>query len=318
MQLTLIDTRSTSPNGVRWSINPNFGQILNTLSGNSKDKALTNQITYQGLLDGTLEMEGRPLNSFYSYKYLGLNTNNGIPIFYASQQVQDLGYQKVNFVEKYRNMELIDIFTDVMEYSGTRVPTVQGGLMHNVAWKRLSATLNMTYSFGSKIRLLQMYPEVNTTMVSIAPQPTVNVRREFLDRWQKPGDEKYTDVPGVVSLTDYTSTVTSLWWSGQRNAQNESYAFASSLWKMYDQSNLRVVNGDFVKIQSLSVRYNVPDQLCNVANIKSAYIGLSGTNLYTFCHKRLKGQDPATQNGTAPTINMSLRPTYSFNLSVSF
>ena len=34
--------------------------------------------------------------------------------------------------------------------------------------------------------------------------------------------------------------------------------------------------------------------------------------------KKLKGQDPATQDGIAPTINMSLRPTYSFNLNVSF
>ena len=37
-----------------------------------------------------------------------------------------------------------------------------------------------------------------------------------------------------------------------------------------------------------------------------------------FCNKKLKGQDPATQDGIAPTINMSLRPTYSFNLNVSF
>jgi TonB-linked SusC/RagA family outer membrane protein len=319
LQFTVIDTKKNNPNGVRWSMSPNVGQTLNKLFGNSKDKALTNQITYQNLLDGTLEMEGRPLNSFYSYKYLGLNANNGIPIFYGSQQNQGLGYQTINFVDKYRNMDLIDIFTDVMEYSGTRVPTIQGGVQNSVSWKQFSATMSVTYSFGSKIRLLQMYPTANTTMVSIAPQPTVNVRREFLDRWRIPGDEKYTNVPGIVSLTDYTQTIGSqLWWSGQRNSKNEAYSFASSLWQMYDQSNLRVVNGDFVKIQSLSVRYNIPDKFCKSATIKSAYIGLTGTNLFTFCSDKLKGQDPATQDGVAPTINMSLRPTYSFSLNVSF
>ena len=320
LKMTLIDTRRTNPaNGVRWSITPNIGQILNKLSGNSKDKALTNQITYQGLLDGTLEMEGRPLNSFYSYKYLGLNSDNGTPVFYGSQQPQNLGYGQLDFVEKYRNMEVIDIFTDVMTYSGTRVPTIQGGVQNSVSWRRFSLSMNLTYSFGSKIRLLQMYPNINNSMVSIAPQPTANVRNEFLNRWRKPGDEQYTDIPGIVSATDFTNTHgTRLWWNGQRNSKNEYYSFASSLWQMYDKSDLRTVSGNFVKIQSLSLRYNLLEQWCEMINIKSAYLGLSGTNLHTFCNKRLKGQDPATQDGTAPTINLSLRPTYSFNLSVTF
>jgi hypothetical protein len=164
-----------------------------------------------------------------------------------------------------------------------------------------------------------MYPDVSSDYLTIAPQPTANVRKEFLRRWRVPGDELHTNVPGVVSGSAFSATMEDrMWWGTNVNMNSEPIRFAGGLWSMYDKSDLRAVSGDFVKIQSLSIRYNLAEELCRSLRIKAAYVGLAGTNLYTFCNRRLKGQDPATQDGTAPTINMSLRPTYSFNLNVSF
>ena len=50
--------------------------------------------------------------------------------------------------------------------------------------------------------------------------------------------------------------------------------------------------------------------------MKSAYIGFTGTNLYTFRSKKLKGQDP-TQSGSTSTITQSVRPTYSLTLNIT-
>ena len=87
---------------------------------------------------------------------------------------------------------------------------------------------------------------------------------------------------------------------------------------MYDYSDIRVVSGNYLKIQSMSLRYNVPQKWCNRLFLKSAYVSLSGTNLYTFSAKALKGQDPSTQTGSSTKIVQSVRPTYSFSLNVTF
>jgi hypothetical protein len=319
LRFTLIDTRGRNRGGFRWSMTTNFGRVTNNVPGPSLDKTLTNAINYEGYLNGTLEVQGRPLHSFYSYKYQHLNPLNGAPVFYGSDRVVYVNNQRVDLLEKYREMSLTDIFADAMTYSGTRVPVMQGGLQHALTWGQFSASVNMTYSFGSKIRLLQMYPNVSSEYKTTAPQPTANVRKEFLHRWRDQGDEQFTDVPGVVSGKTFENSLDGrMWWNGETNINGEPITFASGLWQMYDKSDLRVVSGNFVKIQSASLRYNVPDGLCQHLNFRSAYVSLAGTNLYTFANKRLKGQDPATQDGTAPTINMSLRPTYSFNLNISF
>lgn len=319
LRFNVIDTKSRNVNGFRWTLNPNIGNVFNKVSGKSKDKSLASEVTYNGFLDGTIEVEGRPVDSFYSYKYYCLDATNGLPIFYASDQYSYEGNKKVNLLEKYQNMTLSEVCMDVMTYSGTRVPKLQGGIQNTFAWRRFTVGLNLTYSFGSKIRLLQMYSNVDKNYGTIAPQPTANVRKEFIKRWTKPGDELKTDVPGIVSSSEFTKTLDkAMWWNGQLNANQGFIEFADNLWTMYDKSDLRTVSGSFVKVQSLSIRYNVPDDICKRLKINSAYVGFSGTNLHTFCGKKLKGQDPATQDGTAPTINMSLRPTYSFNLNVSF
>lgn len=67
----------------------------------------------------------------------------------------------------------------------------------------------------------------------------------------------------------------------------------------------------------MSLRYNIPTRICNKLLLKSAYVSLSGTNLYTFCSKKLKGQDPS-QSGTSDLVNLSIRPQYSFQLNLTF
>lgn len=87
---------------------------------------------------------------------------------------------------------------------------------------------------------------------------------------------------------------------------------------MYDHSDLRVVKSDYLRMQSLSLRYNFREKLCRKLFMKSAYVGFSCTNLFTICSKKLKGQDPATQSGSSSAIAHDVRPTYSLNLNVSF
>ena len=101
------------------------------------------------------------------------------------------------------------------------------------------------------------------------------------------------------------------WW------RDETYTFADNIWQMYDDSNIRVASGNYLKLQSFSLRYVVPDEFCRKLALKSAYLSFTGTNLFTICSRKLKGQEP-TQSGSSDNINLSVRPNYSFSLNVTF
>ncbi len=57
---------------------------------------------------------------------------------------------------------------------------------------------------------------------------------------------------------------------------------------MYDYSDWRVVSGNYLKIQSISLRYQLPRKFCNSIRMKSGYLMFTGTNLYTFANSAAK------------------------------
>ena len=87
---------------------------------------------------------------------------------------------------------------------------------------------------------------------------------------------------------------------------------------MYNNADIRVVSGNYVKLQSLNLRYMVPEEWCKKVNLSSLYLSLSASNLHTWASKKLKGQDPTTQTGSSSTIAVPSRPSFTFNLNVSF
>lgn len=294
-----------------WRFDPQIGQVLNQLISkaiNNKDKALHDEVTYNDYLAGDVEIAGRPLNTFFSYKFAGLDPVDGHPMFHNTDEFEGEGDNQVNIRNKYSNMTKDEVFQTVMVHSGTRVPVIQGGLVNTFSYKGFVLGLNLTYSLGSKIRLLKLYDQLGSG--TLAPQPIQNVRKEFVNRWKRPGDEKVTDIPALISNVAYRQSLDP-WWS------KETYSFASSIWQMYDNSNLRVASGNYLKLQTLSLRYAMPDEFCQKLLLKAAYLSFTGTNLFTICSKKLKGQEP-TQSGSSDNINLSVRPGYSFTLNVTF
>ena len=298
--------------GFVWRINPNFGSVLNQLVDKikAKDEVLQDEIRYGDYLDGRVQIAGRPVNTFYSYKFTGLDPKDGRPTFYGTDAGEIVGTDKngneITRQKSYELMTLGDVCMEVMEHSGCREPFLQGSISNYLGWRNWGLSFNLAYSVGAKVRLLQMYGSSN----SAVPAPVMNMRGEFVHRWQRPGDEKYTNVPGMLDAESYKRTRTP-WWN------DKSYEFAGTIWNMYDNSNVRVVSGDYLKLTSLSLRYVVPKRICQKMYMKSAYLSVSGTNLFTICSKKLKGQDPS-QFGSSELINISVRPTYSLSLNVTF
>ncbi|MDE7074816.1 MAG: SusC/RagA family TonB-linked outer membrane protein, partial [Odoribacter sp.] len=288
--------------GFVWRIDPQLGQVLNELVNNAinnRNNVLRDEITYSDMLTGNVEIAGEPLNTFYSYRFKGLSSEDGAPMFYGAEDEL-----KEELAAKYKNMEKEDVFLAVMERSGRREPYLQGGVSNYFGYRNFGLSFNLTYSLGNKIRLLKLCTNYGTT----TPKPNDNLRREFVNRWRKPGDENYTNIPGLNTVDNAHGMP---WWNGK------THDFASNVYDMYDNSDIRVVSGNYLRLSSLSFRYNVDDSFCKKLGIKSAYINLTGTNLFTIANKKLKGQDPA-QSGSTPSVNLSIRPTYSCNLSITF
>lgn len=96
-------------------------------------------------------------------------------------------------------MEKEDVFEIVMEESGTRVPTLQGGISSYLGYRQFGLSFNFTYSFGNKIRLLKLFGKTS----DFPPYGEKNMRREFTRRWRTPGDETKTNIPALRNKPGY-------------------------------------------------------------------------------------------------------------------
>ena len=275
---------------------------LSTNYSNNKNTVQTDAVENYKLSDylaGTAIVSGEPIGTFYSYKFLGLNAQNGTPVF-------------DDFIDRKHLLEdksLEDVVRMVMTDSGSREAAFSGNLFNTLSYRGLSLSFNLSYSLGSKVRLFALYSPVISGVSS-----DKNVRKEFVNRWQVPGDELWTNIPALISRSDANFTNYNTHWSQEQG--NKTKVFANSLWDMYDNSDIRVVSGDYLKLSSLTLSYSLQKSLLKNTPFSSASISFSTQNLFTIAAKELKGQDPSQAGFSKP--NLSIRPTYTFGLNVAF
>lgn len=267
---------------------------------NKVKSGLSETYTTDSYLNGTAIVDGKAINTFYSYKYLGLNPNDGTPMFDDYEDRQNL----------LEGKSLAEVIPMVMVESGNRDPKVTGSFYTTLAWKRLSLNMGFNYRVGSKMRLFDLYSPIVSGISS-----DNNVRKEFNNRWKNPGDEQYTDIPSLISPSDPNYQTYRYHWSGQGSMGN-IVKFAESTWTMYDKSDLRVVSGDYLKMSNLTLRYDFDPKLLKKSFLSALRLSFTVTNVFTVASKKLDGQDPTQASFTS--VNLSARPSYTFGLDVSF
>lgn len=300
-----IDTRDW-----QWSVTTNFSRTINRLRNNPAGE----EYNLSNFLNGTAVVKDQAIGTFYSYRFLGLSPIDGHPMF---DDWFD-HYQDLIGLSKY------DTYIRVLSATGNREPYMSGSLGTSLRWKNLRLSANFVYSLGAKTRLFGMYGSgaegadgggVYVDAGEIRPEN--NLSRDYLDRWRKPGDEKFTNIPAVIGQRDPNYITYKDHWSlGTQMASDGVQPIADSYWDMYDYSDLRVVSADYLKLQSVSISYDLPKKWINPVGIKRLEVTASGSSLFTICDKKLKGQTP-TQGGFT-TIQLSDRPGFSFGLNVTF
>lgn len=280
----------------KWYLSTSYSFASNTVQTNTSET-----YTIDDYLNGTAIIDGKPIGTFYSYKFLGLNPNTGIPMFDDYEDRQHLLEGKT----------LAEVVPMVMVESGNRDPKFTGSFSSTLTWKEISLSMNFNYSVGSKIRLFNLYTPIQSGISS-----DKNVRKEFVNRWTKPGDEKYTNIPVLLGQGDPNYTKYINHWSGAASTVANIPKFASSVWNMYDLSDLRVVPGDYLRLSSMTLAYNFKPATLKGTFLKSLRLSFNVTNVFTLASSKLDGQDPTQASFTG--VNLSIRPAYTFGLDVSF
>lgn len=279
-----------------WNLSLNWSGNANQVRSGAM-----NTYTYRNYLMGDALVDGEAVSSFYSYRFIGLDPNNGAPLF------DD--YSDRRHLLEYKDLETVVKLS--MDKSGSRDPIFSGSFSTGLKYKGWNLSGSFAYSLGSKIRLLSMYKPIKNGISA-----ENNVRKDFVGCWQVPGDERITCIPAILSPShpDYNSYIQH--YSVQSDATDHIPQFASDVWNMYDNSDLRVVSGNYLKCSSLSLRYNFAPDLLRRTPFSAATVSMNALNLFTLSAKELKGQHPSQQGFAA--INMSVRPSYSLQLSVTF
>lgn len=191
-------------------------------------------------------------------------------------------------------------FARVFTYSGRREADLTGGISTSFRYKWISFSALFSISVGSKIRLNDLFESDSFKL----PYPQQNMQKEFVDRWRKPGDEAFTNIP---ALTDRVASIV------PDGAMKSAY---KSAWQMYNNSDLRVVSGNFLRCRSMSLTVAIPSSFTRKFYSSGASLSLGVNNPFVIKSKDLKGRDPEQvdlSSGVLPPLR-----TYSMSLSISF
>ena len=286
----------------RWTLSTSISKVINSVD--SRPDAQTYDLG--DFLNGSALVKGQSVNTFYSYRFLGLSPDDGGPLFddYFDNQAALRGLSKY------------DVYTTVLEASGKRDADIQGSLTNTFRYKNWRASLSLGYSLGAKTRLFAMYGSAASGGVYGATiYPEKNYSRDYLDRWKQPGDEKRTNIPAIISSNSDAYWKYVNHWSSY-SGKTDVVKIADNYWDMYDYSNIRVVSADYLKLQSFSLTYEFPMSVLSKWGLQRIAITASGYNLFCIADPKLKGQTP-TQGGFS-SIELSDRPSVSLGLNVIF
>ncbi|TAJ14432.1 SusC/RagA family TonB-linked outer membrane protein [Marinilabiliaceae bacterium JC017] len=244
---------------------------------------------YRDYLDGTIIKEGTSTDDFYAYQFAGLNAH-GLPAWHNLT------------IEEGEKLTEEEYYNRALKNMGSRLPLISGGLVNNVRYKNLNLSISWSYSLGSKRRMPSLY---NLQFQTI-PTADQNMSSEYVNRWQQPGDENKTDIP---SLSDEMLLV-----RGGTFGTFSKFDIADSQWQMYNDSDIRVVSGDFLRLRSMTLSYSIPRNWIEKYGIQNASVRFQAQNLFVIKDKALKSLDPEQISADM----MPVPTTFNLGFNISF
>jgi len=262
-----------------WSSSFNFAYNKNMLVSYSQVDPRANNVYSR--LGNSSYLVGYRLQPMFSYAYAGLNAQGNPMIKLANGSINSTpGVETVG--------DLV--------YSGTTSPPYSGGLSNMFTYKAFSLGANMIFNLGHVMRA-----DVNQTYTGRITASTSsfdgNLTTDFLNRWKKPGDEKFTNIPSYMPGFDSYFT------------RNVTY---------YTNGDINVVSASYAKIRDINLTFKLPDNLLRKLKVKSASFAIQATNFLVWTANK-KGIDPEYNDLNAGVRTVPpFRHSYSIRTNITF
>ncbi|SIS83009.1 TonB-linked outer membrane protein, SusC/RagA family [Filimonas lacunae] len=251
--------KNSRPDGFRWRTQLNWAINKNKITRLEMSPRIWDVVRAEG---GTVE--GYAQRGLFSIPFDGLSSVNGSPTYISEAGIKD----------NYINLQSTTV--KYLKYEGPTDPTFTGGFFNKFDYKNFSISALVTYSWGNYVRLQPIFAASYDDLYSMS--------KVMKNRWIMPGDETVTKVPSILDKYSYDqftrlSTGTSL---------SPRYAYNA-----YNYSDQRVAKGDFIRLKTVSVSYQMPQRLVKRLGLNAMQFSLVGNNIaLLYSDKNLLGQDP--------------------------
>lgn len=245
-----------------------------------------------GLENPSITLPSYPIAMIFVTRTRGVDPATGRRIF-VNAQGRDVYFQHVAPAGQSRFMYADGTTAptvsnaDAVVYKNTN-PKIFGGWENTFRFKGFELTALLTYQFGNWIYY--------GTQAGLRDQRFWNNETAILRRWQKAGD--ITDIPRPVF--------------GDNVSNGSSFPL-----------DINVFKGDFVKLRTLTLGYNLPKSLLEKIRITSARFYINGNNLLILT--KYPGPDPEVSSNGNGTTNFGVdrntvanQRTLTVGLSVGF
>lgn len=245
-----------------------------------------------GLENPSITLPGYPIAMIFVTRTRGVDPATGRRIF-VNAQGRDVYFQHVAPAGQSRFMYADGTTAptvsnaDAVVYKNTN-PKIFGGWENTFRFKGFELTALLTYQFGNWIYY--------GTQAGLRDQRFWNNETAILRRWQKAGD--ITDIPRPVF--------------GDNVSNGSSFPL-----------DINVFKGDFVKLRTLTLGYNLPKSLLEKIKITGARFYINGNNLLILT--KYPGPDPEVSSNGNGTTNFGVdrntvanQRTLTVGLSVGF
>lgn len=273
--------KSGSPDGFKWRTQMNFAINKNKITRLEVAPRIWDLVRAEG---GALQ--GYAQRGLFSVKFDGLSPVNGSPTYISDAGVKD------NYIYLQSNT------VNYLKYEGPTDPTFTGGFFNRFDYKNFSLSALVTYSWGNYIRLQPIFSATYDDLYSMS--------KIMKNRWIMPGDEATTNVPSILDL--YTTNKFTRLSTG--SSLSPVYAYNA-----YNYSDQRIAKGDFIRLKTVSVSYQVPQRIIQRLGLNAMQLSLVGNNIaLLYSDKGLLGQDPEFFNNGG--VAMPIPRQYTFSLKV--
>lgn len=233
-----IDIELTSNNlrgHLKWQTVFNFSRFKEVvtkyhLSSTQASFFVTSNVPISGLV-------GKPVYSIYGYRWAGLDSQTGDPQGYIGDEIS----------KNYTVLTGSETDIKALKYFGSAIPTTYGSIRNSFSFKNFTLDFSLLYKFG------YYYRKSSINYGSLFSNWNGHV--DYSKRWQKPGDEVWTDVPSVV------------------------YPSSSARDAFYRGSEVLIEKGDHVRLQYVNFGYKLTSLLGMTSVFKNLHIYFAASNL---------------------------------------